>query len=250
MSKITDREMLVSIQSQLNGHLEATLPPAVPEVPVFTIIPPEPEPELLLAMPPEKNGSPPKGTNWDGWMWPVPFWNGEGPRISDGFSRHQTEDHRQHLGADIMFRNPEKMPRNIPENTPWYHMPSDTVPMLAMGPGHIWFAGKTSTGWTVKIDHHASVGFPLVTYYTHMSELFVPDWPEGGGGMEVFAGQQLGFIGNSPAGPSDPNHCHAELWDYSSDVGKARVDRALDPGKYLPYFSQLILPQAKVGLEE
>ncbi len=233
---MTDREMLIKVQADISKHLGTSCPPEVPVDPT--------PPAGPVIIPPSKSGSPPKG-NWDGWLWPVPHWNGEAPKISDNFKRHEKDGHRQHLGADIMFRNPSKMKRNIPENTPWYHMPSDTVPMLAMGPGHVWFAGKTTTGYTVKIDHHNLAGFALITYYTHMSELFIPEH-DGPDGMEVFPGMQLGFVGNSPKGPSDPNHCHMEMWDY--DVGGPRVQRAMDPGKYLPYFGQLVLPQPKVGL--
>lgn len=231
---MTDRELLISIQSQIAHQLECgdgtdITPPPVSSGP----------PEVI---PPENSGPPPKGTNWEGWLWPVPFFDGEAPVISDGFRRHKSGADRQHLGVDILFKNKPPRTKRIPEQTKWYHMPSSTVPMLAMGPGKIWFAGLTSTGWTVQIDHGSIVGFPLVSYYTHMSELLIPEHSEGGGGMEVAPGLQLGFIGNSPKSEGDPNHCHSELWDYSEGVGKARVDRCLDPEPYLRCFGQLVLP--------
>lgn len=222
---MTDREFIIFLQAEINKHLESTCPPG----------PDDPE-----VIPPEKEGDPPKGDNWDGWLWPVPYWEDQDPAISDGFYRHQTPDHRQHLGVDIMFKNPTAQTPDLPEVTKWYHMPSKTVPMLAMGPGNIWFAGETSVGWTVQIDHHELVGFPLVTYYTHMSELFIPEWPSGGGGMEVHPGLELGFIGNNPS-DNDPNHCHMEMWDYSNGPGD-REQIALNPEHYLPYFGKLVLP--------
>ena len=236
----TDREMLIRTQAEISHHLESTCPPEEPVDPV--------PPDGPILIPPEKEGSPPKGTNWEGWIYSVPYWKGENPVPSDGFQRYADDDHRQHLGWDICFRNDGEMVPNIPENTKHYHMPSNEVPMLAMGPGNIWFAGLTNMGWTVKIDHHDYVGFPLNTYYTHMSEMFVAPWAEGGGGQVVSPGMQLGYIGNSPAGPNDINHCHVELLDYSNDVESGRVNRALDPADYLPYFSKLVLPQPKVGL--
>jgi hypothetical protein len=210
--------------------------------------PPIDPPSGPVIIPPEMDDEPPKG-NFDGWLQSVPYWKNEDPVISDGFNRHATPDHRQHLGIDTCFKNEEEMVPNLPENTRWYHCPSNEVPMLAMGPGNIWFAGLTNMGWTVKIDHHDLAGFPLVTYYTHMSELFIPNWDSTGGGQEVFAGMQLGFIGNSPAGAYDLNHSHIEMWDYSEGVEDGRVNRALNPELYMPYFGKLVLPQLEVGLK-
>ena len=236
-----DKEIVIHIKSTIDTTIRIggiTIPPVEPPI--------EP-PTGPTIIPPDKEGNPPKG-EFKGWLQSVPYWKNEDPVISDGFSRHETPDHRQHLGIDTAFKNEEaNLDPQLPENTKWYHMPSSEVPMLAMGPGHIWFAGLTSMGWTVKIDHHALVGFPLVTYYTHMSELFIPDWDSTGGGQEVFAGMQLGFIGNSPAGANDLNHSHIEMWDYSEDVEDGRVNRALNPELYMPYFGKLVLPQLEVG---
>ncbi len=228
---MTDRELLDSIDAQIKAHKEAN-----PEDP--TTNPVEPNDDLVV-IPRLGNFKPPKG-NFDGWVWPMPTWQGMECKVSDGFSRHKTARKRQHLGSDLMYRNERRMKRNLPETTPWYHCPSDTVPMMAMGPGHVWFAGKTSTGWTVKIDHGLSVGFPLVTYYTHMSKLLIPEHSEGPDGIEVGPGDQIGYVGNSPKG-EDPNHAHIEFWDYSH-LHASRMELCLDPWLYLRCMGQVALP--------
>lgn len=221
---MTDRQLLINIRSQINAQLESC-----PE-----------ESDKLVIIPPKGNFTPPKG-DFDGWVWAIPYWDGEEARESDGYKRYKTDDHRQHLGSDLMYRNLHRQSKSLPQITPWYHLASSTVPMLAMGPGTIWFAGETSTGWTVKIDHGTLAGFPLVTYYTHMSELFITEHPEGVGGQEVTAGMKLGFVGNSPKG-EDPNHAHIEFWDYSDGVGGSRANRCLDPMLFLRCMGQVSLP--------
>lgn len=190
---------------------------------------------------------PPKG-NFQGWVWPMPIWQGKTPAISDGFQRFKTDDHRQHLGVDLMYKNARACEPQIPEQTKWYHCPSGTIPMLAMGGGNIWYAGLLATGWSVLVDHHDWVGFPLVTYYTHMSELFVDPWHKGEqhegdgkpGGQYVYPGFELGLVGNSPKG-ADPNHAHVELRDFSDGIPEGRVNRCLDPEMFLPSFSRRVI---------
>ncbi len=221
---MTDRELLNSIEDQIKEHK------------LVNPIGPTP----LEIIPPCGNHSPPKG-GFDGWVWPIPCWDGEEPRESDGFKRHKTAEHRQHLGSDLAYRNAAKHKRDLPEWAPWYHLMSNTVPMLAMGAGYIWFAGKTSMGWSVQIDHGVFAGFPLITYYTHMSELFIPEHVKGPHGTKVYPGMELGFVGNSPRG-EDLNHAHIEFWDYSVDAGGDRENRCLDPAPYLRCFGQVVLP--------
>jgi hypothetical protein len=242
---MSDKKIQINIKATIDAQIDITCSGG--ESPVEPPVEPPIEPPTGPIIIPGEEGNPPKG-DFEGWLKSVPCWKGEKPVISDPFNRYATEDDRQHLGNDTCFKNEEEMVPNIPTNTRWYHCPSDEVPMLAMGPGNIWFAGLTSMGWTVKIDHHNLAGFPLVTYYTHMSELFIPNWDDDGGGQEVFAGMQLGFIGNSPAGAYDLNHSHTEMWDYSDGIENGRVNRALDPGLYTPYFGTLVLPQPEVGL--
>jgi murein DD-endopeptidase MepM/ murein hydrolase activator NlpD len=242
---VTDRELLISIRDQINVQLE-TVPPCPNPVP----------PGALVIEPNSDPTGTPKG-NFSGWLWPMPIYEGEPPVISDGFNRYahgepgDPDYERQHLGADIMYKNAHEMIPDLPEVTKWFHCPSNTIPMLATGPGHIWYAGLTAQGWTIKIDHHAWAGFPLVTYCTHMSELFIEPWFTGdeaegkgkAGGQYVYAGFQLGYVGNSPLG-EDPNHCHYEMWDYSEGVPSGRENRALDPELYLPYFGKLVMLEA------
>lgn len=232
---MTDRELLVSIQEQIEEQLQNPIPPIL-------------QGDLTLRLPDSPEGTP-KGY-FNGWVWPMPVWNGEDPVISSGFNRYQVGEpgdddyERQHLGVDCCYKNDEARVPNPPEWTKWYHCPSNTIPMLAMGPGHIWSAEYTSTGWTVKVDHHAWCGFPLVTYYTHMSELFIDEWAAGAGGLYVYAGFQLGYVGNDPEEPDDDiNHSHTELWDYSEGVGSGRVNRSLNPEEYFPHFGKVVLAQ-------
>jgi murein DD-endopeptidase MepM/ murein hydrolase activator NlpD len=176
--------------------------------------------------------SPPTSKLWAGATWPVPIWLGETPEISDGFSRVVQKDpktgktlHRQHLGVDICYRNKRKMKTMLPTNTDWYHMASD-VPMLAALSGTIWLAEDTERGLTVEIDHGNRYGFPLLSYYTHMSALLVKK------GDNIVAGMPIGIIGNDPSTPYDQNHCHFELWDFSRGV-RPRSERCIDPTPYL-----------------
>lgn len=182
---------------------------------------------------------PPTSPLWAGACWPVPIWKGTAPVISDGFKRHAVKDpktgkqkSRQHLGVDIMFRNKAAQKPKVPTVTAWHHMPSGEVPMLAMLAGTVWSAEKTPRGFTVKIDHGARYGAPLVSYYTHMSKLLVKK------GDPVTAGSVLGYIGNDPMSENDPNHAHVELWDYSSGEDD-RVHIAVDLGPYLKRWQKL-----------
>jgi murein DD-endopeptidase MepM/ murein hydrolase activator NlpD len=112
------------------------------------------------------------------------------------------------------------------------------IPTLAIGPGSVWYAKNAYYGYTVKIDHHDYAGFPLVSYYTHMSELLVDEKDNGPDGEYVWAGKPIGIVG---AGPTHANHCHIELWDFSRDVPSGRKNRAMDPSQFLPHFGQVIV---------
>jgi hypothetical protein len=235
----TDREQLISLRNQINTHVADNPYPTLPE-------------GLVIKLPDNPEGTP-KG-HFNGWVWSMPNWNGEPPVVSDGFNRYAVGEpgdddyRRQHLGVDCAYKNEEAQEPFIPEWSKWFNCPSDMIPMLAMGPGHIWYADETDQGWTVKIDHHAWCGFPLISYYTHMSELFIETWThEGGGiggGQYVYAGFQLGFVGNSPKNDDDINHSHTELLDYSEGVQPGRENRCLNPEEYLPHFGQVVLQAA------
>jgi hypothetical protein len=160
--------------------------------------------------------------------------------ITDGFARQVTKDpktakvtHRQHLGVDIMFRHARRRQPSLPLQTEWFHCDAD-VPMLAALAGKVWYAKMTGRGMTVQIDHGSRYGFPLVTYYTHMSALLVKT------GQDVIAGEPIGIIGNDPSTKYDPNHCHFELWDFSRGA-LPREQRCIDPAPYLKTWQQLAL---------
>jgi hypothetical protein len=231
----TDREELLSLRDQINVHIEEHPYPELPE-------------GTIIRLPDDPEGTP-KG-HFNGWVWSMPIWEGKVPVVSSGFNRHQVGEpgdddyERQHLGADSAYKNSSAQVPNLPEVSKWYHCPSNTIPMIAMGAGHIWFADETDQGWTIKIDHHDWYGFPLISYYTHMSDLFVPVWSKNGeglgGGEYVHAAQQIGYVGCSPKNPN-LNHSHTELLDYSPGVQPGRVNRCLNPELYLPHFGQLVL---------
>lgn len=185
----------------------------------------------------------PKG-NFYGWMWPMPYFdNGfvSGYPVITGNEFKPT-----HLGRDIALLNNTGTKGQAPQyygglDDQKYYVPSGKVPMLAMGPGHIWYAGNAEMGWTIQIDHHDWVGFKLVTYYTHMSKLFVPEWDRQSGGMLVQAGQPIGIVGD---GPTHANHAHVEFWDFSPGVPSGRPNRAMDPRLFIPHFGTVVRPLA------
>ncbi len=190
---------------------------------------------------------PPKDPIWSDAVWPVPVWKGERPVISDGFKRHAEKDartgrqlHRQHLGVDIMFRNARAQKPKVPTTTAWHHCASGDVPMLAALAGEVWTAERTSTGFTVHIDHGSRYGAPLVTYYTHMSSLLVRK------GQVVPSGALIGIVGNDPRTKNDPNHCHFEIWDYS-EGSRPRELRCVDPGPYLKVWKPIALRRDASG---
>jgi len=177
----------------------------------------------------------PKG-NFYGWYWPMPYFNDGYPVITGN------EFGPEHLGRDIALLNKTGDKGRPPEyyggkDGQKYYVPSGQVPMLAMGPGHVWFAGDSNYGWTIQIDHHGWAGFPLVTYYTHMSKLFVPEWDRQSGGMLVQAGQPIGIVGE---GGTDANHAHVEFWDFSPGVPSGRPNRAMDPRLFIPHFGTIM----------
>jgi len=182
----------------------------------------------------------PKG-NFYGWLWPMPYFDdpigGAGYPVITGNEFKPT-----HLGRDVALFNRLGSTGGPPEyyggrDDQKYYVPTGKVPMLAMGPGHIWYAGNAEMGWTIKIDHHDWVGFPLVTYYTHMSKLFVPEWDRQAGGLLVQAGQPIGIVG---AGPTHANHAHVEFLDFSPGVQPGRVNRAMDPKLFIPHFGTVV----------
>lgn len=149
-----------------------------------------------------------RAIDWQGWNWPVPIWNGRPPVISDGFKHEKTEEHRQHMGADIMFRKEAGDP-GFPFSSQHFTSQGGDTPIIAAGPGKIWDAGP-GRALQLSIDHgivSPHVG-GVVTWYQHLKS-FSRKWKRGD---VVRAGDFLGIMG----GDVPPNyllyHLHFELW--------------------------------------
>jgi murein DD-endopeptidase MepM/ murein hydrolase activator NlpD len=147
----------------------------------------------------------PRASDWSGWVWPVPVWNGRAPEVSDGYSRTKTAAHRKHLGADIMFRRREGDPVGLPYSSTNYTSQGPNTPIVAAGSGVIWDASLSPRGWQITIDHDKA---GVLTYYQHLAS-FARDWSKGD---RVAAGEQLGLMGGDiSAGANPVYHLHFEL---------------------------------------
>lgn len=171
------------------------------------------------------------------WYWPLPVFDDQEPVWTGN------EFDEEHPGSDLGYLNWQGLPRDLPEvyggkfppgNK--YYVPTGKVIVRAPGPGRIWFSGNTNYGWTVRLDHGSYVGFPLNTYLTHMSKLFVPTH-EGKDGPYIYAGQALGVCGE---GGTDRNHVHFEMWDFSMGSQWGRPGTPIDPKLYLPHFGRVV----------
>jgi hypothetical protein len=218
----TDREFLCDMHVAIEEQL--TMPPGVGD--------------LVLELPQELPTEAPMG-QWSGWVSPAPVYQGHEPVLTGN------EFDEDHPGRDIAYLNWTGLPSHAPEiyggpDPPdnRYYVPTGTIPLVAPGPGHIWYSKKTSMGWTVRLDHHDWTGLLLNSYVTHMSKLFVPEWDGGGGGPYVYAGQPLGLIG---AGPTSANHIHMELWVFGEGKKWDRPGIPIDPKLYLPHWGRLLL---------
>jgi hypothetical protein len=173
--------------------------------------------------------APPAGA----WVFPVPVVGDRWPVISDGWGSKRGGD--LHKGADIMYRRRHRgelvdvYPPGTPSGSLWHYMP-DGIPALAAAAGAIAFAGNTRRGYSVVVRHADG----WVTYYTHLSALFVPEtngWTLGGG-PTVTAGQPLGVVGYDPTDGNKLRHLHFELW-------RGTRARAVDPGPFLLAWSHV-----------
>lgn len=152
-----------------------------------------------------------------GWVWPVPIWKGRDPEISDAFDPDDAGDdkHRQHLGADIMFRRlSSEAPEVLPYTSKRFAMP-DGVPALAAGAGTITKAVKGAKGHAITISHGQVGGRNISTFYQHLKGFIIP-WKEG---MKVNPGTALGEIGGDPSG-YPLQHLHFGIYI----AGKGPVD--------------------------
>lgn len=173
-------------------------------------------------------------SDWSGWVWPVPIWQGRVPTISDGFSSVETADHRQHLGVDVTFKKLPGDPSGVIQHdaTAGFISPLGT-PIIAAGPGKIWSAKETELGHSIQIDH-GKVGSAggVNTFYQHLDS-FSRNWQKGD---IVHAGDLLGTMGYPPEGYHF-RHLHFELW---FPVRKF----ARDPAPYMRHWRKISMPAA------
>jgi murein DD-endopeptidase MepM/ murein hydrolase activator NlpD len=213
---MTDREFLRRQYGAINGQLQTA---------------PSAEGDLVMNWPELLPTDAPRG-QWSGWVNPLPVYDGREPVVTGN------EFDAEHSGRDMAYLNTEGLSPNPPEvyggiNDDRYYVPSNAIPVVAPGAATIWYSKLTAQGWTVRLDHHDWAGLLLNTYLTHMSELFVPLHPAGGGGPYVYAGQPLGYVG---AGPTNANHLHFEMWSFDSSPREA-----LDPALYLPHWGKAVI---------
>lgn len=151
----------------------------------------------------------PQANDWHGWNWPVPIWNGREPVISDGFKEIKTDEHREHLGVDVMFRKIAGDP-GFPYSSQHFTSQGGETPIIAAGPGVIWDAGK-GRAWQLSIDHGVvsrNAG-GVVTWYQHLKR-FDRAWKKGD---RVRAGDVLGIMGgDTKEGEYPLVHLHFEMW--------------------------------------
>lgn len=167
-----------------------------------------------------------------GWVWPLPVLDEDEardagvhaiPDISSGWGEPRADGSRKHLGVDVMYKRlgPLASVRAgtvAPDGgSRAYYVPPD-ISAVAAHRGRIWRAGWYGGGGFVMLDHGPLL---MATFYTHLSELHVPEVPttmNARNALVVEAGTPLGLVGASPRGPN-PRHLHFEL-----RVGKDAVN--------------------------
>jgi hypothetical protein len=164
-------------------------------------------PDLSTAVATELNGR---------WVWPVPYWAGRKPVISDGFNSKRPGLPR-HGGVDIMYERipTDKFAIGSSNGAPKHVMP-DQIVAVAASDGVIWQADEGPTGYQVVIDHSPR---PFATYYAHLEKLLVAEAKPGAKKAPVFAGAPLGFIGANPHDGEHLKHLHFEVW-YGKPINK------------------------------
>ena len=155
------------------------------------------------------------------WVWPMPVWNGRQPVISNGFDPSPSPDPRfvkKHAGVDIMYKRLPGESAKLPEGTRHYFVPSNRIPVFAVGSGVVVQSGKNLLGHSVIIDH----GNGYSTFYQHLTAQGLPRKS-----ARVAAGTPIGFVGHNPAGYR-LNHLHFEIW-----LGPRKSTSAMDPAPVL-----------------
>jgi hypothetical protein len=157
---------------------------------------------------------------FQGWVWPMPVWNGRNPVITNGFDPTPSAKWgMKHAGVDIMYlRHPHESAR-LPEGHKRFFVPSERIPVYAVGNGVVIQSGKNPLGHHVIIDH----GNGYHTFYQHLTANGLP--PKS---ARITAGMPIGFVGHNPFPGGYPlNHLHFEIWP-----GGVKA-RAIDPGQVL-----------------
>lgn len=177
---------------------------------------------------------PARASDWQGWNWPVPIWNGREPVVSDHFKEEKTNDHRFHPGVDIMFR---KMPGDpgFPYSSKGFTSQGGETPIIAAGPGKIWDAGP-GRAFQLSIDHGVVGGVGgVVTWYQHLKS-FSRKWKKGDA---IKAGDVLGIMGGDVPPHYTLYHLHFELW--FPRKGVPPVLWKADPQLYMRFWRKIQL---------
>ena len=198
---------------------------------------PTPPFDLAIRLPAKPWYETPMG-RFAGFVNPLPVFNGQEP-VDTG-----NDFDEEHPAVDLGYVNQHKLLKQAPQvfggattlKVGKFFVPSNSVMVVATGPGRIWFSGKTNYGWTVRIDHGTYCKIPVNSYVTHMSKLLVPEH-NGPDGPQLYAGQPIGICGE---GGTNANHVHFELWDFSTGPKWNRPGTPLDPRLYLPHFGFII----------
>lgn len=166
-------------------------------------------------------------TSWsDGWVNPMPIYQGIKPEVSSGF---RTASRPGHDGADMMYRLARSTAPAKPRTDGRWFVPTGIIPAYSVGPGHVSKISRSSeTGkQMVVIDHHSVPGFgALATAYIHLDQTLVVAV-----GQPVQAGSVIGIVGSTG---TDLNHLHFEMW--CTGLGPNLADWQVDPAPYLKAF--------------
>ncbi len=178
----------------------------------------------------------PKASDWVGWVWPVPIWQGRVPVTSQEYKPGPREQKGVHLGNDIMFpKRAGDPPGRVRHDASPGHIAPEGTPIIAAGPGRIWGTYNTSYGLSILIDHGA-VGDAggVTTFYQHLAS-FAKPWRKGD---EVRAGDLLGTMGFDPTHDSQQlRHLHFELNFPRATVPHGQWPQ--DPAPYMRFWRKI-----------
>lgn len=187
---------------------------------------------------------------WEGWVWPVPVWNGRVPVITDTFHREPSEYRPGgHLGVDIMFPRllsdavkGGEVPVDGVHGTVHAVMP-DGVPCVAPFVGRVFSADLSPRGHEMRIDHGLIHGVPVNSYVQHLST-FARDWKRGD---VVYPGTTLGTIGGDiKADAYHLMHCHFGLLFFQTP-NRPFDSYWVNPEPYMKWWRKVSLDGGPVG---